>query len=115
MAYTPTKLLSFEHFIVEYSDDTRFELADGELIDMEPTGPHEAVAGKTASRLSVEIERLNLPFLIPKTCILRPQEQEATARRPDVIVLNEPALLQEPHWQREPVILDQISGGSGQQ
>jgi hypothetical protein len=42
----------------------------GDLIHLElryrslaPTGPHEAVAGKTASRLSVEIERLNLPFL----------------------------------------------------
>jgi Uma2 family endonuclease len=105
MAYTPTQLLTFERFIVQYGDDTRFELADGELIDMEPTGPHEAVAGKTASRLSVEIERLSLPFLIPKTCILRPYDNEATARRPDVIVLDERALIQEPYWQQEPIII----------
>jgi Uma2 family endonuclease len=105
MAYTPTQLLTFERFIAQYGDHIRFELADGELIDMEPTGPHEAVAGKTASRLSVEIERLSLPFLIPKTCILRPYDNEATARRPDVIVLDERALIQEPYWQQEPIIV----------
>jgi Uma2 family endonuclease len=105
MAYTPAKLLTFERFIAEYGDEYRYELADGELIDLEPTGPHEAVAGKTASRLSVEIDRQNLPFLIPKTCILRPNDIDATARRPDVIVLDERALIQEPYWQREPIIL----------
>jgi Uma2 family endonuclease len=105
VTYTPTQLLTFEQFIAQYGDDPRFELADGELIDMEPTGPHEAVAGKTASRLSVEIERLNLPFLIPKTCILRPYDNQATARRPDVIVLDERALIQEPYWQQEPIII----------
>jgi Uma2 family endonuclease len=72
---------------------------------MEPTGPHEAVAGKTASRLSIEIDRQNLLLLIPKTCILRPHDGDATARRPDVIVLDERALIQEPYWQREPIIL----------
>jgi Uma2 family endonuclease len=105
VTYTPTQLLTFEQFIAQYGDDPRYELADGELIDMEPTGPHEAVAGKTVSRLSVEIERLNLPFLIPKTCILRPYDNQATARRPDVIVLDERALIQEPYWQQEPIII----------
>jgi Uma2 family endonuclease len=105
MAYTPTQLLTFERFIAQYGDNHRYELADGKLIDMEPTGPHEAVAGKTASRLSVEIGCLNLPFLIPKTCILLPYDNEATARRPDVIVLDERALIQEPYWQQEPIII----------
>ena len=37
--------LSFETFVIQYGDDERYELIDGELIDMEPTGPHEQVAG----------------------------------------------------------------------
>lgn len=97
MTQTPLKLLTFEEFLAQYGDNFRYELADGELIDMEPTGPHEAVAGKVASKLSLEIDRQNLPFLIPKSCILRPSGDEATARRPDGIVLDEIALIDEPH------------------
>lgn len=104
MTYTPSQLLTFEAFILQYGDNPHYELADGELIDMEPTGPHEAVAGKLASQLNIEIDRQNLPFLIPKSCILRPSD-DATARRPDVIVLDEVALIDEPYWYREPVIL----------
>ncbi|MGB3236819.1 MAG: Uma2 family endonuclease [Geitlerinemataceae cyanobacterium] len=105
MIYTPSKLLSFETFVEQYGGNPRYELADGELIDMEPTGLHEAVAGKISSKISVEIDRQALPFLVPKSCILRPSSDEATARRPDVIVLDEAALADEPYWHREPVIV----------
>jgi Uma2 family endonuclease len=105
MTYTPTKLLTFAEFLAQYGDEPRYELADGELIDMEPTGPHEGVAGKIATKVGSEIDRQNLPYIIPKSCILRPNDQEATARRPDVIVLDEMALVDEPLWHREPVIV----------
>jgi Uma2 family endonuclease len=105
MTYISLKPLTFEEFLEQYGDRPRYELANGELIDMEPTGPHEAVAGKTASKLNIEIERQGLPFLIPKSCILRPSGNEATARRPDVIVLDEMALADEPQWSQEPVIV----------
>lgn len=39
MTETPNKLLTVENFIKQYGEDPRYELADGELIDMEPTGP----------------------------------------------------------------------------
>ncbi len=104
MTYTPPKLLSFEEFIAQYGDNTRYELIDGELRDMEPTGPHEAVAGNIAGRIYVEIFRANLNWLIPKTCLIKPLNAEATALRPDVIVLDQEELNQEPLWQKEPVI-----------
>lgn len=104
MTYTSLKPLTFDEFIEQYSARPRYELADGELIDMEPTGPHEAVAGKIASKVNVEIERQGLPFLIPN-CILRPSGDVATARRSDVIVLDEVALVDEPQWSQEPVIV----------
>lgn len=105
MIYTPPKLLSFDNFLKDYADQPRYELVDGELIDMEPTGPHEAVSGKIASEISVEIKRNRLPFVIPKSCILRPFADVETARRPDVVVLDEGAIAMEPYWQREPVIV----------
>ncbi len=104
MTYTPSQLLSFEEFITQHGDNTRYELIDGELRDMEPTGPHEAVAGSIAGRIYVEILRVNLNWLIPKTCLIKPLYGEATALRPDVVVLENAELRQEPLWQKEPVI-----------
>jgi Uma2 family endonuclease len=104
MTYTPSKLLSFEEFIAKYGDNTRYELIDGELRDRSPTGPHEAVAGSIAGRIYVEIFRGNFNWLVPKTCLIKPLYAEATALRPDVVVLDKAELSSEPLWQKEPVI-----------
>lgn len=104
MTYTLSKLLSFDNFIAQYADNPRYELADGELIDMEPTGPHETVGGKLATQLGIAITLAKLPWFIPRTCLLRPSGEAATARRPDVVVLDETVLADEPRWEREPVI-----------
>jgi Uma2 family endonuclease len=104
MTYTPTKLLTFDEFIVQYGDDPRYELADGELIDMEPTGPHETVRGKLATKIGIAITNAQLPWFIPLTCLIQPFADIVTARRPDIIVLDETLLPNEPLWQREPVI-----------
>ncbi|MBP0027629.1 Uma2 family endonuclease [Roseofilum reptotaenium CS-1145] len=104
MTYTQAKLLSFEEFITQYGDNTRYELIDGELRDMEPTGPHEAVAGCIVGRIYVEIFRSHLNWLIPKTGLIKPLYAEATALRPDVIVLDRDELSKEPLWEKEPVI-----------
>jgi Uma2 family endonuclease len=106
MTQTSSSLvLSFEEFLARYKDNPRYELADGELTDLEPTGPHENVAGKIASKLSIEIDRQSYPWVLPRTCLIRPFADTATARRPDVVVLDEPALVNEPLWEREPVIV----------
>jgi len=109
MTYTLSQRFTVEEFVAHYGDDPRYELIDGELRDMEPTGPHESVAGKSvagklAGRLFMEILRLNLGWTIPKSCLIQPPAAEATALRPDVIVLNEAKLAAEPLWQREPIL-----------
>ncbi|MBO1056594.1 MAG: Uma2 family endonuclease [Dolichospermum sp. JUN01] len=104
MTYTPVKPLTFEQFLIEYGDNTRYELIDGELRDIEPTGPHEEVAGNIAGRIYTEIIHNNLNWLIPKNCLIKPLAAEATALRPDVIVLDKAKLNQEPLWQKEPII-----------
>ena len=48
MTYTASKTLTVADFLTQYQNNPRYELADGELIDMEPTGPHETVSGKLA-------------------------------------------------------------------
>ncbi|MEZ2238713.1 Uma2 family endonuclease [Microcoleus sp.] len=104
MIYTTEKFLTFETFLDRYCDNFRYELADGELVEMEPTGPHETVGGKLATQIGIVIAAEKLPWFIPRTCLIRPFSDAATARRPDLVVLDETALVSEPLWEREPVI-----------
>jgi Uma2 family endonuclease len=96
-------VLTFDEFVARYGDNERYELIDGELIDMEPTGPHEQVAGLINCELNFEIRRLQLPYLIPLRCLIKPLGP-SSAFRPDVIVLEKMALESEPLWQREPIV-----------
>lgn len=101
---TSTKLLGIEEFLAKYGDDPRYELADGEPIDMEPTGSHQTVGGKLAARLNGSIERLQNPWFIPLSCLVRPFADTMTVRRPDIIVLDETLLAQEAFWDRDAII-----------
>ena len=65
---------------------------------MKPSG------GKLATQLGIAITLAKLPWFVPRTCLLRPSGEAATARRPDVVVLDETVLADEPRWEREPVI-----------
>jgi Uma2 family endonuclease len=96
--------LSLDRFLDQYGNNPRYELIDGELRDMEPTGPHETVAGNLSGYVFNEIQRSLQPWIIPKNCLIQPPASEATALRPDVIVLDETKLDSEPLWQQEPII-----------
>ncbi|MBD2598499.1 Uma2 family endonuclease [Nostoc spongiaeforme FACHB-130] len=97
------KLLTVEEFITHYGDSEGYELIDGELIDMEPTGPHEQVSAFIGRKLNVEIDRQELPYFIPHRCLIKLLGTN-TAFRPDVIVLDQPQLINEPLWQKEPIV-----------
>ncbi len=104
MTFTSSKTLAFGEFLNQYGDNPRYELADGELIDMEPTGPHEAVGGKLGTFIGMVILNQKLPWFIPRTCLIRPFNDVATARRPDLVVLDETVLADEPLWEQQPII-----------
>jgi Uma2 family endonuclease len=101
------KLLSVEEFISQSGDQDQYELIDGELINLEPTGLHEQVIGFVARKLNVEIDRLDLPYIIPHRCLVRASDD--TAFRPDVIVLDRTQLIHEPLWQQQAVITSSIA------
>ncbi|MDJ0581890.1 Uma2 family endonuclease [Crocosphaera sp.] len=101
---TSSQFLTLETFINQYSDSPCYELVDGELIDMEPTGLHETVSGKLATQIGIALIAEKLSWFIPRTCLIRPFANTPTARRPDIIVLDETLLVHEPLWKKEPVI-----------
>ena len=96
MVQALTKLLTCAEFIFQYGNNPRYELADGEVIDMERTGLHEAVGGKLASKLGIAITHAELPWFMPRTCLICPFAETATARQPDIVVLDETVLHHEP-------------------
>jgi Uma2 family endonuclease len=103
MVQLQPKLLTAREFIDQYGDNPQYELIDGELIDLEPTGIHEQVAGFVGRKLNVAIEQQNVPYVIPYRCLIQLLGTE-TAFRPDLVVLDQTQLSQEPLWQQEPVI-----------
>ncbi|MDZ7995966.1 MAG: Uma2 family endonuclease [Nostoc sp. EfeVER01] len=100
------KLVTFDEFVAKYPDNTgkRYELHDGVIVEMpQPTGDHEEVVGFLAFEITRECIRLNLPYLIPKTALVKPPEGES-AYSPDVLILNRPNLVNEPLWKKESTV-----------
>jgi Uma2 family endonuclease len=95
--------INVDEFIANYGDEDNYELIDGEIIDMKPTGLHEQVTALISRKLNVEIERLNTPYFIPHRCLIKTLGLNS-AFRPDIIVVDQEQLIKEPLWITEPVI-----------
>ncbi|MBD2414534.1 hypothetical protein FACHB389_32760 [Nostoc calcicola FACHB-389] len=100
------KLVTFEEF-VDWLPETRrvrYELHNGDIIEMtQPVGEHEGVKGFLARKVTVEFDRLDLPYLIPNQVIVRPPEKDS-GYLPDVLVLNSANLANEKLWQKESTV-----------
>ncbi|MEN9222442.1 MAG: Uma2 family endonuclease [Thermostichus sp. BF3_bins_97] len=70
MVQLQPKLRTVATFIKDYGDNPQYELIDGELIDLEPTGVHEEVAGFIGRKLNVAIEQQKAPYVIPFRCLI---------------------------------------------
>jgi Uma2 family endonuclease len=100
------ELVTFDKFIDWYPENSEhhYELHNGEIVEMpKATGKHSKVAGFTALKVGIEIERLNLPYFIPKECVIKPMREES-GYEPDIIVLNEQTIGNEPRWEKSSII-----------
>ncbi|TFI51529.1 Uma2 family endonuclease [Mastigocladus laminosus UU774] len=98
------KLVTFEEFVESKPDGERYELHNGVIIKMpQPVGEHEEVTGFLAFEVTRECIRLNLPYFIPKTALVKPPENES-GYSPDVLLLNRPNLTNELLWQKQSTV-----------
>ncbi|MDZ8064367.1 MAG: Uma2 family endonuclease [Nostoc sp. DedQUE08] len=105
------KVVTFDEFVAKYPDNTgqRYELYDGVVVEMPPpTGDHEEVIGFLATKITLEYSRLNLRYFIPKTVFIKPVENES-AYSPDILILNQPNLVNEPRWKKESTVTQAAS------
>lgn len=99
------KLVTFDEFAKWKPEDGRYELHDGVIVKMpQPLGGHEEITGFLVRKLSVEIDRLNLPYFIPKTALVKSPENDS-AYSPDVLIINQAQLQNEPLWKKESTVI----------
>ncbi|MEH2154324.1 Uma2 family endonuclease [Nostoc sp.] len=106
MTQTLRKLVTFDEFIAWYPENSqrRYELHDGVIVEMAaPTGEHEQIVGFLVGEIVTEYKRLKLPYFIPKTAFVKPTLSEA-AYSPDVLLLNNSNLVNEPLWKKESTV-----------
>ncbi len=98
------KLVTFEEFALLKPENGRYELHDGVIVKMpQPLGGHEEIAGFLSIQLGVQCYQLGLPYLIPKTALVKPPENES-GYSPDVLIVNQANLGLEPLWKKESTV-----------
>jgi Uma2 family endonuclease len=95
-----SKLLTFEEFLEWYPEGgRRYELIEGEIVEMHPVGQHELIASFIDAALTLEIRRLQLPFFSSRNTLVKPT-RPGSADLPDVIVHNREALGADSYWEQ---------------
>jgi Uma2 family endonuclease len=104
MTQALTKLVTFEEFTAWKPEGGHYELHDGVIVEMtQPLGDHEDIVGFLVEILVREYTRLNLPYRIPKTALVKPPESES-GYSPDVLLLNRDNLENEPLWKQKSTV-----------
>ena len=99
------KLVSFEEFVNWKPSNGFYELHNGVIVEMsQPLGKHEEIVAFLGEKFTLEYSRLNLPYGVPKTVLIKPLESE-TAYSPDVMLLNRSNLATEPRWQNQSTVI----------
>ena len=108
-ALPKTKSVTFEEFVQWKPEGKYYELHHGVIIEMaQPLGDHEDITGFLAERATAEYLRLNLPYRILKTVLVKPPENQS-AYSPDVLIINRPNLINEPLWKQQSTLIQGAS------
>ncbi|MBE9059205.1 Uma2 family endonuclease [Sphaerospermopsis sp. LEGE 08334] len=104
------KPVTFEQFAEWYPDTgVRYELHNGVIVEMnQPSGDHEMVIALLSRKLTVEVDKKNLPYVIPKSAFVKPPTTES-AYCPDIVLLNPLNLVNEPLWQKHSTLTQSAS------
>ncbi|MDB9536728.1 Uma2 family endonuclease [Dolichospermum planctonicum CS-1226] len=108
-ALPKTKSVTFEEFVEWKPEGKYYELHHGVIIEMaQPLGDHEDITGFLAERATAEYLRLNLPYRVLKTVLVKPPENQS-AYSPDVLIINRSNLINEPLWKQQSTLIQGAS------
>ncbi len=105
MITTISQPITLEEFWDWYPDSYgRYELHDGAIFEMQPIGNHEQVISFIMMELVVQIKKLGLPYMIPKQALIKPLDTNKSAYNPDVLIIDQSNLNNEPFWKTRSTI-----------
>lgn len=97
-------LITFDEFIEWLPENRRYELHEGIIIEMQPTGKHEDITGFLTQELTLEYMRMNLPYRIPPKALVKLKDKE-TGYNPDLLLINRQNLINEPLWEKKSTLI----------
>jgi Uma2 family endonuclease len=92
--------ITFDEFIAWKPGDGRYELRNGVIVEMQPTGKHEEVIGFLISELTFQVRTLQLPYFSPKQALVKSPTEKNSAYLPDVLLVDRRELPLEPDWEK---------------
>jgi Uma2 family endonuclease len=102
-------LITFEEFANLDTGDKRYELHSGILVEMaQPIGEHENVTGFVSTKITVEFDRLKLPYFLGSKVLVKPYGKDS-GFLPDVLVLDKRNLANEPLYRKESTVSQSAS------
>lgn len=104
MTQTLNKTVTFAEFIKWKPENKSYELYDGVIVEVaQPIGKHENVFAFLSRKINVELDRLNLPFIIPSKVLIKPDGRESAYLR-DLLVLDKRNLKNEALYEKESTV-----------
>ena len=100
-----SKLTTFDDFIEWLPEDRRYELHEGTIVEMQPTGQHEDITSFLAQELTLEYMRMNLPYRIPPKVLVKLKGKE-TGYNSDLLLINRQNLINEPLWEKKSTLIN---------
>ena len=94
---TASKSLTFDEFLQWKPENGHYELHEGTIIEMQPTGKHEEIVEFLQSELTLEARRQQYPYRFPKNVLIKAPDRNS-GYLPDVLVMERHAIQNEPLW-----------------
>ncbi|MGC1245629.1 MAG: Uma2 family endonuclease [Spirulinaceae cyanobacterium] len=104
MVQLSPKLLTFDEFIEGLPENRRYELHDGTIIEMQPTGKHEDITGFLTQELTLEYTRMQLSYRIPPKALVKPRNKQTGYNR-DLLIVDRSQLELEPLWEKQSTLI----------
>ena len=103
MIQTVPSLVTFAEFLDGKPENGRYELHNGVIVEMQPTGEHEEVTGFLSFELTLEFRRLEFPYFLSKQALIKAPDGKS-GYLPDVLVVDRNALADEPLWKKSSTV-----------
>ncbi len=104
MVQALTKPTSLTEFLDWKPEDGCYELRNGVIVEMQPTGRHEEVLGFIVDEIGFQVRQRKLPYFLPKQVLIKSPTDGNTAYLPDVVFVDRSRLALEPMWEKRALL-----------